>query len=161
MDFRVRSRWLCLFSLADGGAIWLLNFQIMMCALGSWWHLSLWGHFFSSLRPLPVHSQHMSQELYRLLFSWSGMPCSSLAYDSSSLRHQVDTSASSKGVPSALRGSPCTGCWTTPRWFPCRPGFCGVCREHLQTLCRPWPIQQSLLTAPAEVLVSQPLVLTV
>lgn len=49
---------------------------------------------------------------------------------------------------------PCTGCWTAPHRFSCGPGYCGIHREHLQTPCWPWPIQRSLLTAPAELLVT-------
>lgn len=129
----------------------------MTCALGSWWCFSLWGHFFSSLRPLPVHTQHTAHVPGALspvvLLTWDAVFIFSLwlfipETSSVHLLLLLRRSLQPCGAP------PCTGCWTTPHWFPCWPGLCRVRREHLQTPCWPWSIQQSLLTAPAELLVS-------
>ena len=103
-----------------------------------------------------MHTQYTSQEIYRLLFSWSGGPCSSLGYDSFFIPEtsSVHLLLLLRGSFQPCRDPPCTGCWTVPHRFSCGPGFCGIHREHLQTPCWSWPIQQSLLTAPAELLVT-------
>lgn len=99
---------MALFWLADGWANWVLKFQNMTCALGSWWSFFSLGALFGFLKTSSyAHTVHVPGDLLPVVFLiWGTMFIFSVWLFLHPWDIQCTPSASSKRVISALQGSP-------------------------------------------------------